>query len=163
SGTTFTLCNADVTLSNSAPGSAAVSIGGAASANSLALYNAPASMSSSDLFRANPMTVSGSVLTNTGNLTLANDEVMNFVLGTNPATIAVAGNLNLNGVINVTNGPGFTSTNYTLFTYTGSLSGQPVIGAVPAGYNCVLNTSTQGIVIVAATYTGITSRPTTNL
>ena len=76
--------------------------------------------------------------------------------------MVVAGNLNLNGTINVTNAGGFTSTNYTLFTYTGSLGGAPVLGRPPAGYNCVLNTGTAGLVKLVTTYTGASPTPTTN-
>jgi hypothetical protein len=40
SGDTFTLCNADVTISNSLSGAAAVKLGGATATNGFALYNA---------------------------------------------------------------------------------------------------------------------------
>ena len=109
------------------------------------------------------MTIDSCVLTNFGNLVLSNNEAMNFVLGTSPSTVAVAGNLNLNGTINLTNGTGFTSNSYTLFTYTGSLSGAPLIGAVPDGYACTLNTSTNGLVVVTATFTGRFATATTNV
>ena len=147
SGNTFTLCNAGVTISNTVPTSRVVTIGGATSANSLALYNTIASMSSANLFAANPFTISSSVLTDTADLTLPNSTVQNFVLGTNSSTVAVTGNLTLNSTLNITNGSGFTATNYTLFAYTGSLSGQPALGATPtsfAGYG--LDTSTAGLV-----------------
>ena len=161
SGTTFTLCNADLTVSNSVAGGKAVTIGGATSANSFALYNANASMTSADAFGANPITLSGSTLTNIGSLTFSNNETINFVLGTNTSTIVVAGNLILNGTINITNAGGFASTNYTLFTYTGTLGGAPVLGRIPTGYNCVLNTATSGLVKLTATYTGATPISTT--
>jgi uncharacterized protein YccT (UPF0319 family) len=147
--TTFTLCNAGVTISNTAPVSRVETIGGAASANSLALYNAAVSMSSTtNLFAANPITISGSVLTNTTSLTLLGSTAQNFCLGTNSSTIAVTGNLTLDSTLNIAGAGGFTATNYTLFTYTGSLSGQPVLGATPAGYTCVLNTNTAGKVLL---------------
>ena len=134
SGNTFTLCNADVTISNSATGAKAVTIGGATSANSLALYNVNASMTSTDAFGCNPITLSASVLTNTGNLTLSISTAQNFSLGTNSTTVAVTGNLTLNSTLNVTNAGGFTGTNYILFTYTGVLNGQPVLGTTPKGF-----------------------------
>ncbi len=162
SGNTFTLCNGGLTLSNTTANGHAVTIGGAASTNSLALYNNPASITSTDLFAANPLTIGSCVLTNFGNLVLSNNEAMNFLLGTNPSTVAVTGNLNLNGTINLTNGAGFTSNSYTLFTYTGSLSGAPLIGAVPDGYACTLNTSTNGQVVVTATFTGKFATVTSN-
>ncbi len=160
SGTTFTLCNADLTVSNSVPGGQAVTIGGATSTNSLSLYNVNASMSSSNAFGCNAITLSGSMLTNTGNLAFPNNEVMNFALGTNNAAIVVAGNLNLNGILNITNAGGFTNGVYTLFTYTGSLSGSANVGIVPAGYNCALDIGTTGQVKLDVTYTGVFLTPT---
>jgi len=162
SGTTFTLCNADLTVSNSTTGGKAVSIGGAASANSLALCNVNAFMSSTDAFTCSPLSLSASVLTNTGTLTFSTNAVINFALGTNKATIVITGGLNLNGTLNFTNAGGFTNASYTLFTYTGSLGGLPTIGTTPAGYSCTLDTGTAGQVKVAATFTGTTFIPTTN-
>jgi polygalacturonase len=66
-GNTLTLCNAGVTISNTVPAGQAVSIGGAGGNNSLALYNATAAVSSTNLFSANPITINGSVLTNFSN------------------------------------------------------------------------------------------------
>jgi hypothetical protein len=152
SGATFTLCNADVTISNSVPGSRAVTIGGATSTNSLALYNAAASMSSTNLFAANPLTLEGCALTNSSNLTLPNSMTQNFFLGTNASMIAVAGSLTLNSSLNVFAGDGFTATNYTLYTYTGGLSGVPILGATPpefANYTYSIKTNTPGQVILA--------------
>jgi hypothetical protein len=152
SGNTFTLCNAGVTLiTNSVSGNGGVTLGGATSANSLALYHTSVSMSSGDLFAANPVTVSGSVLANTGDLTLAGSTEVSFALGTDPATIAVKGNLALEGVIDITQADGFGPGTYTLFTYTGSLTGKPVLGITPAGYTCTPDTSTAGQVKLVVT------------
>ena len=121
--------------------------------SSLALYNATGSMISSDAFGANPVTLSDSVLTNTGALTFAANDVLNFTVGTNPATIAVSGNLALNATLNIRNGDGFALGTYTLFTYTGTLSGQPVLGTTPTGftgYNYRLDTNTVGQVNLVA-------------
>lgn len=160
SGNTFTLCNAGLTVSNSTPGAPAISIGGVASSNSLALYNINAAMTSSDAFACNPILLSDSTVTNTGSLTFSNNQVIQFSLGTNiTSSIAVAGNLALNGTLNVTNGAGFTPTNYILFTYSGTLSGHPIIGSMPAGYLGVLDTNTPGKVKLIATYTGVSSVP----
>jgi polygalacturonase len=63
-GDTLTLCNAGVIISNPVPVSRVITIGGVASTNSLALYNATVSLSSTNLFAANPITNSGSVLIN---------------------------------------------------------------------------------------------------
>ena len=72
-----------MTITNSAPAASAVSLTGLTSSNALALYNAPASMSTSDVFGVNPITLSGSALTNSGNLTLPASTALNFALGTN--------------------------------------------------------------------------------
>lgn len=155
SGNTFTLCNAGVTISNDVPDSRAVTIGGATSTNSLALYNADASMTSSDAFGANPITLSGSVLTNTGNLTLAGSMVMNYALGTDAATLAVVGNLALGGTINVAEAAGFGPGTYTLCTYTGGLTGTSVLGTTPTGYDCSFDTSTAGQVNLVVTSSSV--------
>ncbi len=163
SGNTFTLCNAGVTISNTTAAGHAVTIGGATSTNSLALYNTPASMSSTNLFAAIPLGLGGNILTDTGNLILGSSNVLNFVLGTNAAKLAVVGNLTLGGTCNFTAGSGFTNGVYTIMSYTGTRSGSiPVQGSVLPGYNCSFNTSTAGLVNVVATYTGIYPIATTN-
>ncbi len=91
-------------------------------------------MGSTNVFGAMPITLSGSVLSNTNDLTLPGPTVVNFALGTNNAEIAVTGNLNLNSTLNITNAGGFTAGTYTLFTYTGSLGGNPVLGTTPTGF-----------------------------
>jgi LEA14-like dessication related protein len=164
SGNTYTLCNAGVTISNSVPAGNPVTIGGAPSVNSLALYNALAAMASPNLFSVNPLVIGGSLLTNSVSLSLPAGSVQNFSLGTNSSTVVVSGNLTLNSTLNVTNAGGFTATNYTLFSYTGTLSGQPVLGATPAsvaGYTYSLDTSTPGqvnfLVTPPATMPGISA------
>ena len=123
SGNTLTLCNAGVTVSNSTPGAPVIIIGGADSSNSLALYNATASMSSTDLFAANPLALGGATLTNTGNLTLGGATVQDFYLGTNASVMDATSNLTLNGTINVAAGNGFGPGAYPLFNYSGVLGG----------------------------------------
>ncbi len=154
----LTYWNGGIIISNRTTAGQVFTFNGAAgnTNSSLALYQAGGSMSSSDAFGANPITLGDAVLANTGDLTLANNDVINFAVGTNNAAITVAGNLNLNATLNVTNADGFTATNYTLLTYTGSLSGQPVLGATPTGfpgYTYSLNTNIAGQVnlVVAST------------
>ncbi|HEU6449266.1 MAG TPA: glycosyl hydrolase family 28 protein [Verrucomicrobiae bacterium] len=141
---TFTLCNADVTVSNSLRGAPAISFNGAsAGTNSFALYNADASLTNNDAFAATPITISGSTLTVSNNFFPASNTVVNYVLGTNAATIAVKGNLVLHGTNNIIAGAGFTNGTYLLMTYTGTLSGTlPTLASVPFGYNCAFDTST---------------------
>jgi len=145
-GSTFTLCNAGLTVSNSVHSDRTITIDGATSDNSLALYNTDAFLQSDDAYGANPITLGGSTLTDTGDLTLSKDKQVNFVLGADAATVDVTGDLELNATLNITSVSGFTATTYTLFTYSGNLTGQPLLGSLPAGWNCTLDTSTHGIV-----------------
>jgi polygalacturonase len=152
-GTSFTVCNAGVTISNTLPrtGNGVQSMAGATSTNSLAFYNANMIVNSSNLFAASPVTISDGTLDNNGSLVLPPGTVQNFILGTNNATIAVSGELNLNGTLNITSGAGFTATNYTLFTYTAGLNGSPSLGTTPTafeGYTYSINTNTYGAVIL---------------
>lgn len=163
SGNTFTLCNAGVTISNTTAAGKAVTIGGATSSNSLALYGTTASMSSANLFAAIPLALGGCVLTNTGNLVLGSSNILNFTLGSNVSKLAVVGNLTIGGTNNFIAGPGFTNGVYTIMSYSGTLSGSiPVQGSILPGYSCSINTSTSGLVNVVATYTGIYPTNTTD-
>lgn len=150
SGKTFTLWNANLTVSNTVLGTSPITFNGMGgnTNDSLALYNVGASMTSTDAFGANPITLGGCVLTNTGNLMFSNSEVINFALGTNNSTMVVAGNLNLQGTLNIMDAGGFTATNYTLFTYAGSLNSTAVLGTKPAinSYTYRLDTNTPGLV-----------------
>jgi polygalacturonase len=135
---TFTLYNADVTVTNSAPGADLNTFDGLTSSNSLALYHAPASLAADDAFGANPITLDASTLTVSNNLALPSSTVVNFTLGTNAAKVAVTGDLTLNSKLNITAGDGYDPGTYTLFTYgQGSLNGNPILGTtptIPSGY-----------------------------
>ncbi|HKW30085.1 MAG TPA: glycosyl hydrolase family 28 protein [Verrucomicrobiae bacterium] len=155
---TFALFNAQVIVTNSAPASTLFTFDGLTTngyGNSFAFYDARASLKNTNVFGDGPLTLEGSTLAVSNNFTLFAPTVLNYFLGTNPATISVIGNLGLGGTLNLTNADGFAAANYTLFTYTGSLSGQPAIGATPmgfAGYTYRLDTNTAGQVklVVAA-------------
>src|ERR1035441_8501460 len=95
-GNTFSLYNAQVTISNSAPATNVFSLDGLAGTNSLALYSTRVAMNDSTALGANPITLSASTLSNSTSLTLPGSSVVNFVLGTNNAAVAVASNLTLN-------------------------------------------------------------------
>jgi hypothetical protein len=141
SGNTLTLCNADVTISNTVPVNRVVTIGGATSTNSLALYQASASLSSTNLFAANPLTLNASVLTNTGNLTLSRSTAQNFSLGTNSGKVVVNGTLTLNSTLNIFDGGGFGPGTYTLFTCTGGgllTNETPTLNTTPPGFSCYI-------------------------
>jgi polygalacturonase len=134
-GATFTVLNADVTVSNSTPGAAAISFDGLTSSNSLALYQAPASMVAGDAFGANPITLAACTLADNTSLTVPAATVFNFTLGTNIAEVTALGNLTVNNTLNIAAGPGFSAGTYTLFAYAGSFFGTPVLGTTPPGYN----------------------------
>jgi polygalacturonase len=131
---TFTLLNAQFTVSNSAASANPFTLDGIDSTNSLALYNVRGYLSDNNAFAANPITLGGSLLTNGTSLTLSAGTAVNFLPGTNSATVVVTGNLTNNAVLTITNGGGFSAGIYTLFTYTGSFSGTPTLGSTPAGY-----------------------------
>jgi polygalacturonase len=128
----LTIFNAGLTLTNDMVGIPAVTFDGMTSTNSLALYQASASMTANDAFGANPITLNSSTLTISNSLTLPGSTVVNFALGTNATTVAVKNGLTLNSTLNVADGGGFSAGIYTLFTYNGGFSGNPVLGMTPA-------------------------------
>lgn len=151
---TFSVCNAGLIVSNTTPGRPNETITGAVSGNSLALYNATMSANSTNFVGATPITLSGSTLTANTALTLPATTVQNFLLGSNPSAIAVAGNLTSGSTVNISNGAGFGGSNYTLFTYTGSLNGAPVLGTTPTGfqgYSYKLDTGSSGKIMLDVT------------
>jgi uncharacterized protein YccT (UPF0319 family) len=163
---TFALCNARATFSNSVTGASVITLEGADNTNSLAFYNAPASCGDAALFDANPITLAGSLLSDTTSLTLPSSTPVNFTLGTNAATVNVTGNLTLNSTLNIASGGGFAAGNYTLFTYTGTESGQAVLGTTPAGfpgfnYSLSTNTSAKEVLFeVSKTVPTLVTAPT---
>ena len=71
----------------------------------------------------------------TGELILNNSSVLNFDLGTLSDTIAVNGNLTLDGVLNIADSAGFSVGSYTLMTYTGTCADSGLsINTVPEGF-----------------------------
>jgi autotransporter-associated beta strand protein len=89
-------------------------------------------------------------LTLASNLTLAATCTNRFDLGAIGASdkVVVSGDLVLNGTLDIsTNASGFGAGLYTLFTYTGALSGSGLtVGAKPDGYTCVVKTDVAGAV-----------------
>ncbi len=132
---TLTIFNTGLVLTNDTAGIPGTTIDGLTSTNSLALYNASASMTASDAFGANPITLDASTFTISNSLTLPGSSIVNFTLGTNSARIAATGSLTLNSTLNIGAGDGFGAGTYTLFSYVGSLSGSPTLGTTPAGFN----------------------------
>ncbi len=144
SAKTYSIYNAQFAVSNSAPAASTVSLDGLAGANALALYKTQAAMSDAAALGVNPLLVNASTLSNSTSLSLSASRVVNFSLGTNAATVAVAGNLMLNGILNVTNAAGFGPGTYTLFTYTGALTGNPTLSSTPIGFICNVDTNLAG-------------------
>ena len=157
--TTFEIYNAGIILTNrSAP--TATTLDGLSSTSSLALYNANASTIATDILAADPIAISGGTLTINNNLSLPTADSLNFTLGSSASTIAAQGNLALNGaVINLTNANGFGPGSYTVFSYTGTLSGSAVLGSAPTNFNYAIDTNTLGQVNVTVTQPGPSLSP----
>jgi hypothetical protein len=160
-GNTFSIYNAQFTITNSTLATNVFSMDGLAGTNSLALYNTRATMSDSTAIGVNPLTLSASTLSNSASLALPATRVVNFVLGTNNATVAVAGILALTNTLNIATNSGFGPGTNTLFTYTVTLSGLPTLGSAPAGYNYAFDTNTARQVRLVITSTNASPTPTT--
>lgn len=71
--------------------------------------------------------------------------IVQFALGTSSSSVVVSSNLTIGGTVNVIDGGGFTTTNYTLFTYGGTLTNNGLaVGTMPTNYVGVIDTSTAG-------------------
>ena len=145
---TFALFNAQVLITNSTPTTSLFTLDGLTTngyGNSFALYNANAALANTNVFDNGPLTLADGTFAVSNDLTLFPATVLNFILGTNAATVPVAGNLTLGGTDNITAGAGFTNGTYTLMTYADTLSGGlPKIGTAPAGYHYAFDTNTAG-------------------
>lgn len=152
---TLTIYNAGVALTNATN----VTLAGMTGTNSLALYNAFASTTATDLFGADPITVNGGTLTVSNNYTVPASTEFDFAAGTNASVVRAVGNLTFNGAtINVTNGPGFGPGTYTLFSYTKSESGTYSQGILPSNFNDML-TNAAGQIQLAVTAAGPSLTP----
>jgi hypothetical protein len=140
----FTLYNGQVVVTNSALSTRLFSLDGLPSLNAVSLYNARASMSDAGALNANPITLSTSTLSNSVGLSLPISNVVNFALGATNTQVSVSGDLALNSTLNVSSSAPLAPGDYTLFNYTGNLSGSPVLGATPANSFCRLATNTPG-------------------
>ena len=79
------------------------------------------------------------------NASIATNSVLLFALGTNFTPVAITSNLTLGGTINIANAGGFTTTNYTLFTYGGVLTYNGLtVGTTPSNATCFVDISTNG-------------------
>ncbi len=86
-------------------------------------------------------------LTFTNNLTLNDNSILKFALGTSRDSVVVNGDLLLTGQLQVTNAAGFGPGVYPLFTCSGALDlGDLTLVSAPAGYNYSFDTNTTGVV-----------------
>ena len=162
---TFTMYNADVTITNTAyPGLRPVIFDGMTtttnqSSNTFALFNTQAGLTKTNVLSSTPrLSIGSSSLLITNHLNLLPASVLNFYLGTNLATIGVRTNLALAGTINVADGGGLTNGTYLLFTNGGTFTwNNPVIGTKPTGSTCTFDTATPGQVKLVVT---VPTRPT---
>jgi len=147
---TFTLFNAQVTVTNSSPATTAVTFDGLTTngyASTLMLDNTIASLVNTNVLDHGPLSLAGSTLTVNNNFNLFTNTTVNFTLGTNATRLAVTGNLMLGGTNNVIAGPGFTNGTYSLMSYTGSLGGPlPTLGSTPANFACSIATNAHALV-----------------
>ncbi len=160
---TFSIFDAQISVSNSVPAAGLVSFDGLTTngyGNVMNFDNALASLVNTNLFGGEPLSLNSSTLTVGNNLTLFPATSLNFSVGTNAATLVVTGSLALGGTVNISAGVGFTSGIYTLMTDTGTMSGSlPALGSVPANYNCSLDTSIAGQVRLIAVSTSLLLPP----
>ncbi len=77
-------------------------------------------------------------------LTVNSGATMNLTLGSGSDKVVVGGNLSLNGTMNITAGTGFTTTTYTLFTYSGTLTLGSLTLNLPSSTSATLSTNTPG-------------------
>ncbi|MFO1476684.1 MAG: glycosyl hydrolase family 28 protein [Verrucomicrobiota bacterium] len=161
---TLALYNADVTVSNTAPGAPLITLTGLTSTNTaLTLVNCNAATTTNDVFGADPISVSGGTLTVSNALNLAGTSALNFVLGTNKSQIKSTGNLTLSSTLNLAAGTGFSNGTYTVLSYSGKLTGNPVLGSNPGGsYTYTLQTNVAGQVNIVVAALATNHPPTAN-
>ncbi len=152
---TVQVWNADLTFTNSAASTNLYMLDGLTTngiGNTLQFANATATVANTNAIAGGAITLVNSTFTVSNNLTLTLTTPLNFILGTNPATLVIKGNLASGGSVNLAAGAGFTNGSYTLITYTGSFSGSlPALGITPVGYNYSLNANTPGQIQLAVT------------
>ena len=156
---TFTLFNAQVTVSNSTAAAGPVFFEGITTngyENVFTLANATAATANTNVINNGPVTLIGGTLTLSNNFSLTPNTVLNVWPGTNTAKLMVVGNLTLGGTNNIYAGGGFTNGTYTLMSCSGTLSGSaPVLGNLPATSHATLfslatNTAKQVNLVVSS-------------
>jgi polygalacturonase len=146
---TFTMFNAQVTVTNSAPNANLVTLTGLdipPTNNTLAFFGAQVGVTTNVLGPDPFLTLGSSTLSGGSNLNLGGASILDFALGTNTTEITVIKNLILGGTLNISDGGGLTNRTYTLFTYGGTLTYNGLtIGTTPnAGFAYAISTGTVG-------------------
>ena len=158
----YTFYGAQLVVSNSAPASGVITLNGLSTngiGNSLAFYNASASVQNTNALDGGFLTLGNGTVTVSNNLAMSSVSAFDYQLGASVATVIVKSNLTMGGTVNINAGNGFTTGTYTLLTYAGSLSGSsPALGSAPAGFNYAFNTSPGGQLNLVVT-TPIPSAP----
>jgi autotransporter-associated beta strand protein len=143
---TLTLANAANTHTGDlAVNAGTLSVTGALAATDIITINSGATVSGTGTTRnvtvANGGTYSPGVggtgtLTTTGNLVLNNSSNVNFTVGSTSTRGVITGNLTLDGVINITAGPGLAPGSFPVFQVTGTITNNlPTFGPPPSGFN----------------------------
>jgi autotransporter-associated beta strand protein len=131
----------------SATGTGAVTVASAASLGGGGIIGGPVTVNGTLVPGSNP-----GALTINNNLVVNGGAVLQYALGTNGNLTVVTGDLTAAGTLNVTDAGGFTSSNYTLFTYGGAFTNNGLsVGSAPGGYNYVISTNTPGQVDLVVT------------
>ncbi len=161
---TYTFYGNQMVVSNSQSGASLATLNGMSTngiANYVTAYNAPAALQNTNVLAGGILNLGACTFTVSNNLSMPSETAFNYQLGTRAATTVVKGNLTMGGSVNITSGSGFTNGDYTLFTYTGTLSGSlPALGSAPAGYNYAFDTSHAGQVNLDVTSAGPALNPT---
>jgi autotransporter-associated beta strand protein len=130
------------TIANANSGPGAITVLGGATLGGNGTIGGPVTIN--DGATLSPSAGVGSLTIN-NNLVLNASSLLNFALGSTGDKVIVSGNLVLGGILNITNFSGFGANTYTLFTYTGTLTGNiPTIGTLPAGFVATISTNTPG-------------------
>lgn len=96
--------------------------------------------------------ISSGTLTMSSDLTLAATSILDYDLGSTSDRTNVAGNLTLNGIVNIAAASGFGAGSYTLVSYTGVLTNNTLeVGTLPPNFTAVVDTALAGQVRLVVT------------
>jgi len=145
-----TVSNGTLLVTGRLGGSGAVTVGSAGKLGGIGVITGPVTVAGTLAPGTSPGT-----LTISSNLLLVASAALAFELGTTSDTVAVSGNLRLDGTLNVSDAGGFGEGIYMLFTYGGALTDNGLaIGTVPnAGWTYLVDTRTAGQVRLIAAST----------